>query len=330
VRLRRAFIGASLLLMQAAPTAAHEGVPPDIRVILDGVEPPVAGLRVQVYDDNLAPQLVLENQTGQPLEILDEQGRAFLRVGASGVDADLGSVAWYLSVSPGGAPVPENARAADSAPQWRHVRAEPSWGWFDPRLDAATLRLPQAKDPVVLAHWTVPARLGAQELQIRGHFLYRPQPPGLFLARMTSAPELAPGVRVTLAPGQPPALMLENAGGPPVVVLGKLGEPFLRIAPDGVEANVASASWQDLGRYRGWPEAVATPAHASGPVWKRVSLAPRYLWLEPRAGMPSLRIDAAAPRAKVKGWEVPVRIGPRQTAIQGVIEWVPATVAARK
>ena len=324
LNVRGALIGASLVVMQAAPltTGAHSTEHDDLRVILDGVEPPVAGLRVQVYDDQLAPQLVLENLGDQALEILDEQGRAFVRIRPGGVDADLGAVAWYGSVSPGGAPVPAAARVPEAPADWRAVRTQPSWGWFDPRLAKDRAAPPAASGEA--GRWSVAARFGAEAIEIRGHFLHEPRPGGVFLARLTSNPVLAPKVRVTLAPGRPPALLLENTGADPVSVLGAHDEPFLRISADGVEANLASPTWQDLGRYRGL--AAADAATGGAPRWQRVSLAPRYSWLEPRAGMPSTGAGSSAPdnaRTKVKGWQVPVQLGGKRVAIQGVIEWVP-------
>lgn len=327
---QRALIGTSLLLMQAAApgTAGAQQARDDVRVVLDGVEPSVAGLRVQVYDDHLAPQLVLENRSDRVLEIFDEAGRPFVRIKAGGVEADFAATAWYRSVSPGGAAVPARARAPDAAPAWHVVRALPSWGWFDPRLGRERAGAPPSSgEPGPLGAWQIPARLGAQAIVIRGHFLYQPRPAGVFAARLTSGPELAPRVRVTLSRGRPPALMLENTGVQPVTVLGGEGEPFLRISADGVDANLASPTWQDLGRYRGLAEAGAAIGGA-GPRWQRVSLAPRYSWLEPRAHLPSVGPAAGArpdnTRAKAKGWQVPVELGDRRFAIQGVVEWIPS------
>ena len=321
--MRGSLIGAGLIVMQAipGPARAHQLPQDDVRVMLDGVEPPVAGLRVQVYDDQLAPQLVLENLSGRALEILDERGRAFVRIRPDGVDADLAADAWYGSVSPGGAPVPAGAREPDAKPDWRAVRAQASWGWFDPRLAKARAGPAAASGEAGL--WSVPARLGPQPIEIRGHFLHEPRPAGVFIARLTGA-ELARQVRVTLAPGRPPALLLENAGPEPVTVFGVADEPFLRISADGVEANLASPTWQDLGRYRGLAGA-GEAVIGGAPRWQRVSLAPRYSWLEPRAGMPSIGAGRAPDnaRAKVKGWQVPVQLGAKRLAIQGVVEWVP-------
>lgn len=320
---RRALIGTSLSLMAAGPGLAG-AQRDDVRVVLDGVEPAVAGLRVQVYDDALAPQLVVENLSGRALEILDDAGRPFVRIRTPGVDADLAAAAWYQTLSPGGAPVPQRAHSPGAAAEWRTVRAHASWGWFDPRIgkDRASL-YPASLEPVALGDWRVPARLGGETIEIRGHFLYQPRPPGVFVARVTSAGELAPKVRVSLSPGRPPALLLENAGDTPVTVLGVEDEPFLRISVEGVDANLASPTWQDQGRYRGLTDVTA----GGPPRWQRISLARRYSWLEPRAGMPAIAADAGArpdnTRAKVKAWQVPVRVGTKLVAIQGIVEWVP-------
>jgi hypothetical protein len=325
---RRALIGASLCLMQvAAPgTAGAHPARDDVRIVLDGIEPPVAGLRVQVFDDHLAPQLVLENNSGRVLEIFDEDGRPFVRIRDAGVEADFAAGAWYRSVSPGGAAIPAAARAPDAAADWRAVRALPSWGWFDPRIARERAGAPATSGEArALGAWAIPARLGAQAIAIRGQFLYQPRPAGVFAARLTSAAELAPQVRVTLSPGRPPALLLENTGAQPVTVLGAGGEPFLRVSADGVEANLASPTWQDLGRYRGLVE-TGGAIGAGAPRWQRVSLAPRYSWLEPRAHLPAVGPAAPRPdntRAKVMGWQVPLELGVRRLAIQGVVEWVP-------
>lgn len=308
--------------MQAAagPALAHDASRP-VRVVLDGVEPPVAGLRVQVYDDHLAPQLVLENQTGRVLEVLDDHGRAFVRIGEAGVEADVAAAAWYRSLSPGGAPAPRDL--AGGPAQWRPVRPQRAWGWFDPRLDKDLVPDGKGAAAATVGHWRVPARLGAERLEIRGHFLYQPKPGGVYLARLVAGPELTRHVRVTLSPGRPPALMVENSGDEPALVLGAHDEPFLRISADGVEANLASPTWQDLSRYRGRTADVMGGANSP---WQRISLAPRYTWLEPRADLPSVGLHARLPdnaRAVVKGWRVPVQVGARHLAIQGVVEWVP-------
>ena len=298
----------------------HASLP--VRVVLDGVEPSVPGLRVQVFDDERGPALAVENDTGRTLEVLGEDGRPFVRVDAAGVAADVAHPSWYRSLSPGGAPMPADAREAP--PTWRHVRAESAWQWFDPRLDRRAGR-PGAQ-------WRVPLRLEGEAVEVRGRFVREATTAGAFETRMTSPAELAPQVTVELAPGRPPTLTLQNGSRHDVVVLGRHGEPFLRIRIGGADANLISPTWQDLRRYLGLADEVRGVAGEGAVRWECVSLAPHYTWLEPRAAMPSIEPFTTAPdntRSKVKSWRVPMLIGAQYAAIVGVVEWVPGVPAGR-
>ena len=265
--------GIQCLFVLFIAAAAHARDASHVRVVFDGIEPPVDGVLVQVYDDaQLAPQLVLDNRTSRPLEILDRGGRSMLS-----------------------------------------SRPQASYGWFAGRIDPARLR-PAAQDPPapgVVGEWRVPARLGGRRIELRGHFRYDPPAAGAFVARLTSGRELAPGVQVTLSSGERPALLIENAGDAAVLVLGHHGEPFLLVSAAGVEANLASPTWHELGRGE-----TAAPRGARVR-WQRVSRVPRYSWLDARIGRP-------APGDTARAWEVPVRVGGRSAAIQGVTEWQPA------
>jgi hypothetical protein len=326
------------MALASAAVLAHGEPRSDLRVVLDGVKPAVAGLRVQVFDDQLAPQLVVENATGRTLEIFDDNRRGFVRIGPAGVQADAMAAAWYRTLSPGGSPLPAAAGAADAREQWRFVRPQVSWGWFDWRLQKDAIEVPgsirQKAEFARVKSWSIPARLGHQALEIHGHFLYQPHPTGVFQARLGKNADLAPFARVTLSPGQPPALLLENLGDQDVIVLGAHGEPFIRIRPDGVDGNLSSSTWQDLGRYRGLGDLPANDSAGgypeAGPKWHRVSLAPRYSWLEPRAAVATVGFDPQTqnhPRSTVKGWQVPILVGGRSFSINGVVEWVPLPAA---
>jgi hypothetical protein len=229
---------------------------------------------VQVYDDaRLSPQLVLDNRTSRPLEVLDRRGRSMLR-----------------------------------------IRPQASYGWFDGRIDPERVRPPEpdAEIPAVLGQWRVPARHDGRLIELRGHFVYEPRVPGVYVARLLSAREPAPGVRVALSDGARPTLRIENAGRQPVVVLGEQGEPFLLVTAAGVEANLASPTWQRLGRSRS-----AVAPRGAVVRWHRVSRVPRYTWQDARAGQPPAQGSAHR-------WEIPVRVGGRALAIRGVTEWQPA------
>ena len=71
-------LACALLLFSSAQAFAH-GMRQDVRI--DLTPPAIEGLVVELHQDYFSPQLAVANRTGQPLEILDDEGRAFLRIG---------------------------------------------------------------------------------------------------------------------------------------------------------------------------------------------------------------------------------------------------------
>jgi hypothetical protein len=144
------------------------------------------------------------------------------------------------------------------------------------------------------------------------------------MARLTSPPEIAPGVRVRLLPGRVPGLLLENSSAHPLLVFGTEGEPFLRIGPRGVEANLHSRAWWDSGRASGRRSEARIDASAA-PEWHRVAIAPRFSWIEPRIRARSTIGLGTGP--DTAAWEVPMQIGGEQVRVQGKVNWKPAAPA---
>jgi hypothetical protein len=302
----------------------------DYEVRLDPLAPELAGVRVQVQR-TAANQLVVENATGRALEVLDERGVPFVRIGPSGVEGNTAAPAWYRGFAPEGGPVPrealERARAGGE-PRWVVARREPSWGWFDARI-AATAH--DAK------RWEIPVRIGGVATALRGTFVARPAPRGLVRARLVSDPQLAPGVRISLVPGEVATFFLESDAAEPVTVFGRDGEPFLRVAPSGVEANLHSATFADAAALRGGADLALEPRADTEPRWQSISPQPRYAWIDTRTAVPG----GAAPDAVVKKgaraelvrWSVPVRIGAAADAplvrVEGVTEWTPLPAMKR-
>lgn len=68
------------------------------------------------------------------------------------------------------------------------------------------------------------------------------------------------GLTARVAPGVAQRLELVNSTREPVEVLGEGGQPFLRIGPGGVEANVAAPAWYASGN----PDAVFRPGPGIG------------------------------------------------------------------
>lgn len=136
-----------------------------------------------------------------------------------------------------------------------------------------------------------------------------------FEARVAGLRPRAAGVRARVLGGDL-KLELTVSGGHEVVVLGLVGEPFLRFTPAGVAANAASPT--------AWSTGVVGTSHAvtsaSRPVWRRVSDGPTFAWHENRLRpRPSVPGAGPAPR-RVAQWSIPLVVDGRRTRLLGG-EW---------
>ncbi len=322
--MKRMLLLAAAALAVARIASAHDaGGASDVVPVLDPLPPALAGVTIQLRH-TLAHQLVVENHTRKVLEVLDEAGAPFLRLGPAGAEADLGAPEWYRTLRAADVVVPERA---DAGPAWTRIATAPAWGWFDRRIRPEHAVVPHllhdAGMSATVGRWSIALRLGGVATAVTGVFRYVPPARGAFRARLVSPSEPLPGVRVSIVAGRVPALYLENAGAEPVMVLGSAGEPFLRIGPDGTSANVRSPTWLASGKAAEMLQPVR--ADASGePSWQLQSASPRYAWIEPRAAPPAA--DVPPSPGTVREWDVPVRRGRTSARVHGVVEWVPAMV----
>jgi hypothetical protein len=315
-----------------APLAAFAHGPDaggELDVQLDPLAPELAGVRAQVHR-TVAYQLVVENTTDRLLEVLDERGVAFIRIGPAGVEGNLASPAWYRGYAPEGRVPPGLAKQIASGrlpePRWVSARREPTWGWFDARLDA---------EKALAAHgphrFEVPVRIGGAASALRGRFVPQPKRTGTLSARLLSGSELAPGVRISLVPGRAGSFLLQSESPEPVTVLGRDGEPFLRLSPAGVEANLHSGTFAEVARLRGGAGLALEPRADVPPHWERLTNVPSYGWVDLRTAYPESDVPPAVAtggkRAELLRWAVPVRIGVADDApvvrVEGVTEWKP-------
>jgi hypothetical protein len=286
-----------------------------VRAIADPLPVALSGMKVEVYK-TVAQQLAIENDSEHTVEVLDDHGVPFIRVGPAGAEGNTAVPAWYLALSPG-AVVPAKVEQGRPA-KWRRIRAESVVTWFDKRLDPALVRLaPELMtkgEPADVGRWEIPLRVDGRPVTLAGRFRYEP-PAGAYQWRLTSPRTVAPGVDVTLLPGPSPGLMLRNASDRVVQVYGEAGEQFLRIGPGGVDANLNSPTW--------WRSARSTsqspPSLDAGapPRWVKVGTTPRFSWVDPRAARPDTVPDAGSART----WQVPLLIGEQRTHISGVGSW---------
>lgn len=295
-----------LCLATSGPVLGHQ-VDPDVRFVIEQDLPERAGLTFVIVR-GVAPQVVVENRSDELLEVLDDRGRPFLRIGDGRVDADVASLGWLDTADPAGLP-PGVEIPRDLPPRWETVRDEPSWGWFDHRLhqDDITFVAP-AEQTVVLDRWELPFELGGEPALVTGRTERRPEV-GVTLAAWTGSSTPLPGVRAQLLAGALPGILLTAAE--PVTVLGADGEPFLRFGSDGVEANERSPTWVLSGRAaeEGTDPSGLALDPAAEPVWIEVASGPSFGWLDPRAVAPDELPAGADPQAgpvTLTSWRVPL------------------------
>lgn len=127
-----------------------------------------------------------------------------------------------------------------------------------------------------------------------------------------------PGVEISVVTSVSPQLVATNRSAEVLEVLADTGEAFLRIGPDGVEANLASPSWYLTNQPFGvatLPDGVAPDAPAR---WGRVSVDPTWGWFDHRlhpADVGSVLGEAVIPR-----FEVPLRFGEVDGVLRGHLE----------
>jgi len=304
-RLITALLG---LLIVAGAAAAHR--PPGVRIVLGPLPSALDGIRIEVHE-TIAPQLVLANPTARVVEVLDEYDVAFLRIGPRGVEGNVASPAWWTSLGPA-TPVPA-AASHDAEPRWAAARPEPSYGWFDPRLDPVD-------GHVHGGAWVVPLRVDGARVLLAGTFERTPPSDGAYAARLTSAPEPAAGVRVRLLPGPNAGLLVENGSRHVVTILDEDGEPFLRVGPSAIEANARSETWRRSGR----AGTAVDDAPLREPSWVRVGTGGRYGWVDPRLAPPP-----TAAVGDVRRWQIPVLVGDVPVPLHGEIAWTRGRASGR-
>lgn len=301
---------AALALLAPSLATAHGGARADVRVEMAPVKVP--GLTVELHQDYIAPQIVVGNRTGKPLEILDAEGRVFLRIGPQQAEGDVHAEAFHRSRGTAGADV--RPEMLSPQPRWQRINGEPAYGWFDPRIATEPLEIPYAIQALPGAtpfgDWRIAARLDGKPLELRGIFLHVPLPKGSARARLTSPAAPAPGVQVSVAPSQPPSVFLNNRSKTPVEVLDAKGQAFLRIGLDGVWADAGSAAFK-----------AANPDQpVQGKGWVKLNAGSSHAWLEPRAAWRGAAPTAAGP---LNTWSVPLRHDGKPLDLRGVNEWVP-------
>lgn len=149
--------------------------------------------------------------------------------------------------------------------------------------------------------------------------------PGVSSVVDSIQPALPAGVKVQTLVSVADQMVVENRTDTELVVLGDAGEPFLRIGPGGVHANLNSPTW-----YRSNdPTGTATPPERADPkaepVFARASKEPTWGWFDHRlhrralAGAPA--VDDADKPVRLEEWEIPMRYGSTAVLVKGHREY---------
>src|SRR5438045_2738217 len=128
-------------------------------------------------------------------------------------------------------------------------------------------------------------------------------------------------------------LELVNHTGRAIEVLGYSGEPYLRVAPDGVYQNANSPATYLNQTLTGGPTPPASATASAPPAWQKLSGTPAVLWHDHRAHWmlptkpPVVADDPGSPH-RISSWSIPLRDGVRTFAVTGTLDWVPPPAPA--
>lgn len=314
--LRRIAAGvvALALIGVGGAAAAHEEHALHALTVLHSVSPDLAGVEVRIVHLD-APALVVRNDSPRLLTVLGVEGERFLEISADGVRANAESPTTYLSAAPRAEKVPRGLDPV-GRPRWVTFSEERAWTWFDPRLRAGSgksweVRLLLDGQPIVIEG-------GFESLHGHGHFVSE-----------LAEPEVE-GLELRLTQGSIPAVFARNDTGKVLRVSGEAGEPFLRIGPGGVFANLRSPTYYTSGSTsirKVPPSADATAV----PRWRRISPDPVWAWLERRGAVPAglyEREQLGDRRHPVLEWSAPYRLGDDVIEVTGRVVWVPPAAPA--
>ncbi len=148
---------------------------------VDGIRPPLPGVRVQAID--LGTKIELRNHSRRVVTVIGYQGEPYLRVGPRGVWQNDRSPAVFLNRSQiPTQEAPGDEYDAKAKPHWVKISDTPVATWHDHRTHLMTSEDPQSvqRDPgrrrVVIASWRIPLRDEARRYAVVGDATYIPPP----------------------------------------------------------------------------------------------------------------------------------------------------------
>jgi hypothetical protein len=223
-----------------------------------------SNVMTQIQSSPLGNEILVEYTGEGYLEILADDGGAFLRISTSGVEGNWDHPAFYKTQVAGERPLPEWVKDGIIKPLWKPVSDKAYWGWYDARLEK------QDNDH---DQWTISVRANGKRSSINGRFKSLTAPTHRTLVtldrkNLTEINDLS----VMLISDVQAAIRLSYKGKDKLTVLDEYGQPMFRFSPAGIEARIESRGWQRLGRL---PLTGQTE-------WVQLSSQPAYTWPDSR------------------------------------------------
>ncbi len=331
---RRAVVACLCLLSMLFPIAgrADEAIDPRVRYRIEAVRPATTGVSAQITPPvvaHLSPQIMLTNATNAQLVVLDSTGSPMLRVDRTGVYVNDRSSEARAALNPG---APGSSPAAQGAspgtglqPSWRKIATSIRVRWYERRALYQGHAPPDLRKRTSLKSFVIPLRLGSAPLAISGVVEWKPILGSVRPSIVSVTPRIE-GVAASVLPGPLPAIQLRNDSPRTIEITGRDGQPFARVGPRGVDANINSPTYRDT---RSLP-----PSSKKAPEWKHQQDGPVLIWLEKRAaypGEPSDIIQASKRQTLLGRWTIPGRIdGAMPLLIQGQNSWIPIAPVGSK
>lgn len=314
-----ALLLAGALAFVPAAASSHEpsGDETYYAAVIESITPALPQ-EVSLYlREHVFVQLVAENRGPQVLEVLDERGEPFLRIGPEGVEADTASSAWLAAASP------RHAELAPAAgpPAWKRVSVLPWWAWFDTRLHGA---VPEGA-------WSLQLRYGSEVVEVRGRL--RPLDGGAVVPRLLAVEPSIEGLRFGLTQAPVPQLFVSSSVDGEVIVFAQGGEPFVRVTPEGAWLNARSPAILDhLSAAGAAPQIAIDPA--ARPRWVRAASVPETTWFDRRPLVEHAAVPAAAYRAggetELSDWSLGGSSAGVPFAIEGRTIFIPPGAAGAR
>jgi hypothetical protein len=237
-----------------------------------------SNVMAQIQSSPLGNEILVEYTGEGYLEILADDGEAFLRISTAGVEGNWDHPDFYKTQVAGERPLPEWVKDGVVKPLWKPVSNKAYWGWYDARLE---------KQSDAHKQWIISVRANGESSSISGRFksLTAPTYRTLVTLDRKNLAEISDLSAMLISDVQA-AIRLSYKGKDKLIVLDENGEPMFRFSPTGIEARIESRGWQRLGRL---------PLTAAKE-WVKLSSQPAYTWPDSRLSYSS----------DVTSWSIPL------------------------